>query len=149
MFGSRQRLVNQWSRLRLTGARGLARALAATLFPPHCCLCGFPGASLDLDLCSSCRADLPWETSRQADVLVALRYEYPVDQMIRELCDRTGVTAIVVSHDLTSIFTIADRIAMLYKGKVQTVGTPDEVKRTEDPIVRQFIEGRAQGPIET
>lgn len=85
MFGSRQRLVNQWSRLRLTGARGLARALAATLFPPHCCLCGFPGASLDLDLCSSCRADLPWETSRQADVLVALRYEYPVDQMIREL----------------------------------------------------------------
>jgi ComF family protein len=40
---------------------------------------------LDLDLCSSCRADLPWETSRQADVLVALRYEYPVDQMIREL----------------------------------------------------------------
>lgn len=72
-----------------------------------------------------------------------------VDQMIRELCDETGVTAIVVSHDLTSIFTIADRIAMLYKGKVQTVGTPDEVKRSEDPIVRQFIEGRAAGPIET
>ena len=72
-----------------------------------------------------------------------------VDQMIRELCDKTGVTAIVVSHDLTSIFTIADRIAMLYKGKVQTVGTPDEIKQTQDPIVRQFIEGRALGPIET
>jgi phospholipid/cholesterol/gamma-HCH transport system ATP-binding protein len=72
-----------------------------------------------------------------------------VDQMIRELCDRTGVTAIVVSHDLTSIFSIADRIAMLYKGHVRIIGTPDEVKTTPDPIVRQFIEGRAEGPIET
>ncbi|AKF07094.1 ABC transporter ATP-binding protein [Sandaracinus amylolyticus] len=72
-----------------------------------------------------------------------------VDQMIRELCDRLGVTAIVVSHDLTSIFTIADRIAMLYKGRVRVVGTPEELRRTEDPVVRQFIEGRSEGPYET
>ncbi len=72
-----------------------------------------------------------------------------VDQMIRELCDTVHVTAIVVSHDLPSIFGIADRIAMLYKGRVQFVGTPAEIRVTEDPIVRQFIEGRAQGPIET
>ena len=90
MFGSRPRLVNQWTRFRLTGARGVARVLAATLFPPHCCLCGFPGATLDLDLCSFCRADLPWtslpwEVERHAEALVALRYEHPVDQMIREL----------------------------------------------------------------
>jgi len=85
MFGSRQRLVNQWTRWRLTGARGFARLLATTLFPPHCCLCGFPGATLDLDLCDFCRADLLWETDAPADALVALRYEHPVDQMIRDL----------------------------------------------------------------
>ncbi len=71
-----------------------------------------------------------------------------VDQMIRELCDSVGVTAIVVSHDVPSILGIADRIAMLYKGRVQFVGTPAEIRVTEDPIVRQFIEGRAKGPIE-
>ena len=59
--------------------------LAATLFPPHCCLCGFAGASLDLDLCSCCHAGLPWETEMHGNAVVALRYEHPVDQMIREL----------------------------------------------------------------
>jgi len=72
-----------------------------------------------------------------------------VDQMIRELCDTVHVTAIVVSHDLPSIFGIADRIAMLYKGRVRFIGTPAEIRVTDDPIVRQFIEGRAEGPIET
>jgi phospholipid/cholesterol/gamma-HCH transport system ATP-binding protein len=72
-----------------------------------------------------------------------------VDQMIRELCDTVHVTAIVVSHDVPSILGIADRIAMLYKGRVQFVGTPAEIRVTDDPIVRQFIEGRAVGPIET
>jgi phospholipid/cholesterol/gamma-HCH transport system ATP-binding protein len=72
-----------------------------------------------------------------------------VDQMIRELCDTVHVTAIVVSHDVPSILGIADRIAMLYKGRVQFVGTPAEIRVTTDPIVRQFIEGRAQGPIDS
>jgi phospholipid/cholesterol/gamma-HCH transport system ATP-binding protein len=71
-----------------------------------------------------------------------------VDVMIRELCDEIKVTSIVVSHDLVSIFTIADRIAMLYKGNVRLLGTPDEFKRSEDPIVRQFIRGEAEGPME-
>ncbi len=71
-----------------------------------------------------------------------------VDEMIRELCDKLGVTAIVVSHDLVSIFTIADRIAMLYKGNVRLLGTPAEFKNTDDPIVRQFIRGEAEGPME-
>lgn len=71
-----------------------------------------------------------------------------VDQMIRELSDRFGVTSIVVSHDLVSIFSIADRIAMLYKGRVQLLGTPSDFRETTDPIVRQFIEGRAEGPME-
>jgi phospholipid/cholesterol/gamma-HCH transport system ATP-binding protein len=71
-----------------------------------------------------------------------------VDQLIRELSDALGVTSIVVSHDLTSIFTIADRIVMLYKGKVKLVGTPDDFRQSEDGVIQQFINGRAEGPME-
>jgi phospholipid/cholesterol/gamma-HCH transport system ATP-binding protein len=71
-----------------------------------------------------------------------------VDQLIRELSDSLGVTSIVVSHDLASIFGIADRIVMLYQGLVRMVGTPDEFKRIDDPIIDQFIHGRADGPID-
>lgn len=71
-----------------------------------------------------------------------------VDQMIRDLSDRVGVTSIVVSHDLRSIFTIADRIAMLYKGRIQLDGTPAEFRQSPDPIVQQFICGRPDGPME-
>jgi len=71
-----------------------------------------------------------------------------VDQMIRELCDEVGVTSIVVSHDLRSIFGIADRIAMLYKGHVRLLGTPDDFRHTDDPVVQQFIRGEAEGPME-
>jgi phospholipid/cholesterol/gamma-HCH transport system ATP-binding protein len=71
-----------------------------------------------------------------------------VDQMIRELSERVGVTSVVVSHDLVSMFSIADRIAMLYKGDVRMLGTPDEFKQSRDPVVRQFIRGEAEGPME-
>ena len=71
-----------------------------------------------------------------------------VDALIRELSDKLGVTSIVVSHDLTSIFSIADRIAMLYKGQVRILGTPEEVRRAPDPIVQQFIRGQSEGPME-
>ena len=71
-----------------------------------------------------------------------------VDVMIRELCDEIKVTSIDVSHDLVSIFTIADRIAMLYKGNVRLLGTPDEFRQSDDPVVRQFIRGEAEGPME-
>lgn len=71
-----------------------------------------------------------------------------VDKLIFELSRSYGVTSIVVSHDLTSIFTIADRIAMLYQGKVRLLGTPDEFRRSPDPVVQQFICGRAEGPME-
>jgi ComF family protein len=84
MFDRLDGIVNQWARFRLTNSRSLARLLAATLFPPRCCLCGFPGASLDLDLCSVCKADLPWADAAHG-ALCALRYEYPVDEMIRQL----------------------------------------------------------------
>jgi phospholipid/cholesterol/gamma-HCH transport system ATP-binding protein len=71
-----------------------------------------------------------------------------VDQLIRELSDTLGVTSIVVSHDLASIFTIADRIAFLYKGYVKLIGSRDDFQRSDDPIVQQFITGRAEGPID-
>lgn len=84
MFRTRESIVNQLWRLRLTAPRRLSRLVAATLFPPRCCLCGFPGASLDLDLCNVCHEDLPWAAAG-ADALVALRYEPPVDELIRQL----------------------------------------------------------------
>jgi phospholipid/cholesterol/gamma-HCH transport system ATP-binding protein len=71
-----------------------------------------------------------------------------VDNLIRELSDKLGVTSIVVSHDLVSIFAIADRIVMLYKGKVRLLGTPEDFRRSGDGVVDQFIHGRATGPIE-
>ena len=70
-----------------------------------------------------------------------------VDELIRELSDTVGVTSIVVSHDLVSIFAIADRIVFIYEGYVKLLGTPDEFRNSEDPVVQQFITGQADGPI--
>ncbi|MCC6551584.1 MAG: ATP-binding cassette domain-containing protein [Polyangiaceae bacterium] len=71
-----------------------------------------------------------------------------VDKLIRELSDTLGVTSIVVSHDLVSIFSIADRIVMLYQGLVRLIGDRAAFRGAADPIVQQFISGRAEGPIE-
>lgn len=71
-----------------------------------------------------------------------------VDRMIREMSDRTGVTSIVVSHDLRSIFGIADRIVMLYQGKVRLDGPPSAFRASDDPVVHQFVNGLAEGPME-
>jgi phospholipid/cholesterol/gamma-HCH transport system ATP-binding protein len=71
-----------------------------------------------------------------------------VDRLIRQLSDELGATCIVVSHDLASIFSIADRIVMLYQGHVRLLGTPDEFRASDDPIIQQFINGRADGPME-
>jgi len=72
-----------------------------------------------------------------------------IDRLIRTLSDQVGVTSIVVSHDLTSIFSIADRIAFLYQGIVHLVGTPDQFRGSPDPVVQQFIAGRSSGEMET
>jgi phospholipid/cholesterol/gamma-HCH transport system ATP-binding protein len=71
-----------------------------------------------------------------------------VDRLIRMLSDELGVTSIVVSHDLASIFTIADRIVMLYQGQVKLLGTPQDFRVCPDAIVQQFINGCAEGPME-
>ena len=72
-----------------------------------------------------------------------------IDRLILELSRTLGVTAIVVSHDLTSIFSIADRVAFLYQGRVHAVGTAAEIRASTDPIVQQFITGMSTGPMET
>jgi len=91
MFESTDSIVNRLGILRLTMARRWSRALAATLFPPQCCLCGFPGASLDLDLCEICRDDLPWNEEQSPGALVAFGFQPPVDDLIRDLKYR-GIT---------------------------------------------------------
>ncbi len=72
-----------------------------------------------------------------------------IDRLIRGRADDHGTTAVVVSHDLTSIFTIADRIAMIYQGKVHALGSPAELRHSPDPVVRQFLSGESSGPMET
>jgi phospholipid/cholesterol/gamma-HCH transport system ATP-binding protein len=71
-----------------------------------------------------------------------------VDRLIRELSDNLGVTSIVVSHDLVSTFTIANRIAMLYNGEVRLLGTPEAFRSSVDGVVQQFIRGQAAGPMD-
>ena len=55
-----------------------------------------------------------------------------------------GVTGVIVTHDMRSAFTAGNRIAMLYEGTVRQVATPDRIRETDDQVVRQFIEGRAE-----
>jgi len=71
-----------------------------------------------------------------------------VDKLIRHLSDTLGVTSVVVSHDLRSIFSIADRIVMLYQGEVRALGKPDEFRQSKDELIQQFINGRAEGPMD-
>ncbi|HKQ69450.1 MAG TPA: ATP-binding cassette domain-containing protein [Polyangiaceae bacterium] len=84
------------------------------------------------------------EPTTSLDLVSARR----VDRLISELATRLGVTCVVVSHDLTSIFTIATRIVMLYKGRVRLIGTPADFRDTPDLLIQQFIHGRALGPMD-
>ena len=70
-----------------------------------------------------------------------------INDLIRSLHDKIKVTAIVVTHDMKSVFSIADRIAMLYEGRVLEVGTPDEIRKSGNPMVGQFVSGSPDGPI--
>jgi phospholipid/cholesterol/gamma-HCH transport system ATP-binding protein len=69
-----------------------------------------------------------------------------INTLIVKLKRELGITSIVVTHDLASAYRVADRIAMLHEGRIIFDGTPDQVRRADDPIVRQFVEGRAGDP---
>jgi phospholipid/cholesterol/gamma-HCH transport system ATP-binding protein len=66
-----------------------------------------------------------------------------IDQLMIRMRDTLGVTSVVITHDMRSAYTVGTRIAMLYQGRVRQVGSVQEIQQTTDPIVRQFIEGRA------
>lgn len=66
-----------------------------------------------------------------------------IDDLMLRMQRQLGVTGIVITHDMRSAYTVGTRIAMLYEGQVRQVGTVEEIKATTDPVVRQFIEGRA------
>ena len=70
-----------------------------------------------------------------------------VNRLILKMRDTFGITSIVVTHDIKSVYMISDRSSMLYNGKIIFTGTSDEIKLTDNPYLRQFIEGRAHGPI--
>lgn len=67
-----------------------------------------------------------------------------IDGLILRLADELGVTGVVITHDMESAFRVADRMAMIHEGRIRAVGTPEEFRNTEDPIVKGFIEGRPE-----
>lgn len=70
-----------------------------------------------------------------------------INNLITDLDERLEVTSATITHDMRSAYKIANRIAMLYEGKILEVGTPDEIRNSPNPIVQQFITGSAVGPI--
>ncbi len=65
-----------------------------------------------------------------------------IDQLIVRTREVLGSTSIVITHDMRTAYTVGDRIAMLYRGRIREVATVEEIRATADPVVRQFIEGR-------
>jgi phospholipid/cholesterol/gamma-HCH transport system ATP-binding protein len=70
-----------------------------------------------------------------------------IADLIEEMDVKLGTTTVTITHDMKVAFKIADRVAMLYKGHIIEQGTPEKFQESSNPIVRQFIEGRAEGPL--
>lgn len=70
-----------------------------------------------------------------------------INELIKSMHDKLKVTSIVVTHDMKSAYMVGDKISMLYKGKIIAEGTPDEIQSSTHPVVHQFINGLAHGPI--
>jgi phospholipid/cholesterol/gamma-HCH transport system ATP-binding protein len=100
---------------------GLARAL---LMDPRIILFDEPTTGLDPVICRA------------------------IHQMIKETHARFGYTAVVVSHEIPEIFDISDRVAVLYGGTIIESGTPQQIQSSQHPVVRQFISGSLDGPIQ-
>lgn len=67
-----------------------------------------------------------------------------IDRLIIKMKEELGVTSLVITHDMKSAYSISDRIAMLFEGRVVEVGTPEQIRRTSNPIVKGFVEGRPE-----
>ncbi len=70
-----------------------------------------------------------------------------IDQLINDLNKKLGVTSVVVTHEMDSAFHIAQRMVLLDGGKFVVSGTPEEMRKSRDPLVRQFIDGLTEGPL--
>jgi phospholipid/cholesterol/gamma-HCH transport system ATP-binding protein len=70
-----------------------------------------------------------------------------IADLIEEMDVKLGTTTVTITHDMKVAFKIADRVAMLHKGRIIEQGTPEKFQQSSNPIVRQFIEGRAEGPL--
>jgi len=99
---------------------GLARAIA---YRPEIILYDEPSTGID-----------PIRADAINDLILVLRKEM-------------GVTSLVITHDMVSAYKVADRIALLFQGRIVALGTPDEIRNSPNGVVQQFIHGRALGPI--
>jgi len=99
---------------------GLARAIA---LDPEIVFYDEPGAGLD-------------------PIVTAM-----IDKLMADLSNKLHITSVVVTHKMESAYRIADRIGMLYQGNIIEIGTPDEIKNSQNSIVKQFISGSHEGPI--
>ncbi len=70
-----------------------------------------------------------------------------INDLILSTQREMNVTSVVITHDMTGAYKVADRIGMLYNGKIVQMGTPDEIRNSANPVVQQFIHGSAEGPI--
>jgi phospholipid/cholesterol/gamma-HCH transport system ATP-binding protein len=69
-------------------------------------------------------------------------------RLIKDTHRRFGFTAVIVTHEVPAIFDVCDYVAMLYQGRIQMRGTPDEIRGSDDPVVRQFVSGELEGPLQ-
>ncbi len=100
---------------------GLARAIA---YNPDIILYDEPSTGID-----------PIRADAINDLIIRMKKEMNASEMI-------------ITHDMVSAYKVADRIGMLYEGKIIEMGTPEEIRNSKNPVVQQFIHGRAEGPIE-
>jgi phospholipid/cholesterol/gamma-HCH transport system ATP-binding protein len=70
-----------------------------------------------------------------------------IDKLIRDLTAKLGITSVVITHEIPSIFRIADEVLMLYGGRIAFRGTPQDLRNSTSPLVRQFVSGDPEGPI--
>jgi len=71
-----------------------------------------------------------------------------IDKLIKDLSEKLLITSIVVTHNMPSVFNIADRVAMVHKGRIIEVNTPEGIKNSDNPYIKQFINGLPFGPID-
>ena len=72
-----------------------------------------------------------------------------IHRLIRATHEKYHYTAVIISHEVPGIFEIADRVAMLYNGLIEEYGTPEEIENSSNPVIKQFITGSLEGPIES